>query len=94
MTLYCLEQNLFQKNLKKDNNLKLKRLNKKVINSSFSQALGNPSQKIIQQGQATNGSLSEFQQRALMYEHTLTFRESRSVNGFPCLRKTIVCSRG
>lgn len=59
-------------------------LNKQVSSSSFAQALGNASQKATQkatqkvslQGQIADESLSEFQQRALMYGHTLNFRES------------------
>ena len=51
-------------------------INKQVANSSFAQELSHATQEITQQGQISDESVSEFQQRALMYEHTLSFRES------------------
>jgi methyl-accepting chemotaxis protein len=51
-------------------------LSKKVKNSSFSQGLSNVIQKITQQEKIVEESVSEFQQRTLMYENTLAFRES------------------
>ena len=59
-----------------DENNQAVALNKKVLNSSFAQGLSKTSQNVVQLGQSADESLSEFQQRALMYEHTLTFRES------------------
>lgn len=50
-------------------------LSKQVSGSSFAQDLNNTSQNITQLRQTTDASLSEFQQRELMYEYTLTFRE-------------------
>jgi methyl-accepting chemotaxis protein len=51
-------------------------LNKQVLASSFADELAQASQKIIQQSQAPNESLSIYQQRALIFEHTLAFREN------------------
>jgi len=51
-------------------------LNKQVSNSSFAQELSNATEEITQQGQIIDESVSGLQQRALMYEHTLSFRES------------------
>jgi len=51
-------------------------LNKLVVNSYFSGELTQASQNITEQGQASDESLTEYQQRAQMYNHTLTFREN------------------
>ncbi len=51
-------------------------LNKQVSNSSFSQELSHVVQEIAQQGQIDDDLVSEFQKRALMYEHTLSLREN------------------
>ncbi len=51
-------------------------LKKQVLASSFNRELSSASQQIIQQGQTSDDALSVYQQRTLMFEKTLTFRES------------------
>jgi len=57
-------------------NSQTKALNKQVSESSFARELNGASQKISQQVHAENESISPFQQRVLMFEQTLTFREN------------------
>jgi len=51
-------------------------LKKQVLASSFNSELSHLSQQIAQQVQTSDESLSAYQQRALMFEKTLTFREN------------------
>ncbi len=59
-------------------NSQAKALNKQVSESILFGELSNVSQKILQQEQVVDESLSLFQQRSLMFEKTLTFRENAS----------------
>jgi len=51
-------------------------LRKQVSNTSFADELASTSQYITQQTQEKDASLTSYQQRSLMYEKTLTFREN------------------
>lgn len=68
-----IEQSLHeQKNI----NSKATLLKQHVSNSSFSEELASSSQKITQHAQIDADSENSYQQRALMYQQTLTFREN------------------
>ncbi len=68
-----LEQSIHEQG---DINYHLKKLRKQVSASYFFSELNGVSQRISQQWQAEGKSTSQFQRRALMFEKTLTFRES------------------
>jgi methyl-accepting chemotaxis protein len=51
-------------------------LKEQVLNSSFASELANATHEISQQTQSADKSFSEYENRALMYEKTLSFREN------------------